>query len=158
MHKTIVAIMLVVFLAGCSFTHTTTNVNYTAFALKRHKKIRDKKKDMVSTITVPGDVAKAQSVVRNAAQQLNLTEEEPRKREDHFLFFTNKNSKFDMKLGKSRLGIGTNNSADNCIGAFFYPVEEYDVTTIVITEEKNNVFAKSLRDQMVVVVKQKAPI
>jgi hypothetical protein len=113
---------------------------------------------MVSTVTVPGDVAKAQAEVRNAAQHLNLTEEEPRKRKEHFLFFTNKNKKFDMKMGKSRLGIGINNSADNCIGAFFYPVEEYDVTTVVLTEEKNNVFAKSLRDQMVVIVKQKAPI
>lgn len=158
MHKTIVVLMLMVFIAGCSFTHTTSNVNYTTFALKRHKKIRDKKKDMVATVTVPGDVAKAQSVVRNAARQLNLNEEEPRKRELHFLFFTNKNSRFNMSLGKSSMGIGTKNSADNTIGAFFYPVEEYNVTTIVFTEEKYNAFAKSLRDQMVHIVKQIAPI
>jgi uncharacterized protein YceK len=159
MHKTIVVLMLMVFLAGCSsFTHTTENVNYATFALKRHKKIRDKHKDMVVTVTVPGDVAKAQSVVRRAARRLDMTEQEPRKREQHFLFFTNMKKKFKMKLGQGGMGMGTKNSADNNIGAFFYPVKEYNVTTVVLTEERYNFFSKPLRDQMVSVVKEMAPI
>ncbi len=157
MHKAIIVISLMVFIAGCSFTHTTAKVNYATFALKRHKKIRDKKKDLVASVTVPGNVAKAQTVVRRAARQLNLTEEEPGKREDHFLFFTNKETKHGLRLGKKSLGFGTNESADNNIGAFFYPVEEYNVTTILFTEEKYNAFAESLRDEMVRVVGQIAP-
>jgi hypothetical protein len=158
MHKVIVALTVVAFLTGCSFTHTTNKVNYTTFALSRHKKIRDKKKDMVATITIPGDVAKAQSVVRQAAGQLNLKEQEPRKREQYFLFFSNQETKSTLNLGKSHLGIGTKDSADNNIGAFFYPVEEYNVTTIVFTEEKDSSLVKSLRDQMVLIVEKIAPI
>ena len=78
MHKVIVASPVVAFLTGCGFTRTTTNVNYMAFALSRHKKIRDKRMEMVATVTIPGDVTSAQSVVRQAAGRLNLKEQEPR--------------------------------------------------------------------------------
>jgi len=157
MRKIIVALTVVAFLTGCSFTHTTTKVNYTAFALSRHKKIRDKRKDMVATVTIPGDVTNAQSVVRQAASRLNLKEQEPRKREQYFLFFSNQETKSTMNLGKNHFGMGTTDTADNNIGAFFYPVKEYNVTTIVFTEEKDNTLVKSLRDQMVLIVKQMAP-
>lgn len=157
MTKVIAVLSLVAFLAGCSFTHTTAKVNYATFALSRHKKIRDKRKDMVATVTIPGDVTKAQSVVRRAARQLNLKEQEPGKREQYFLFFSNQETKSTMSLGGSHFGIGTKESADNNIGAFFYPDEEYNVTTIVFTEEMDNSFVKPLRDQMTLIVKQIAP-
>jgi hypothetical protein len=62
-----------------------------------------------------------------------------------------------VNLGKNHFGMGTTDTADNNTDAFFYPVKEYNVTTIVFTEEKDNTLVKSLRDQMALIVKQMAP-